>query len=98
MLLDELKFDYSTSKSFDALIKDLKKSNPRVILVDKELPGIDFTVLKESVDALPEKTSIVMMVDPAAAQDDTHNEIADEVINNLVNKDLLRSIVEKYIK
>jgi len=98
MLLDELKFDFTTSKSFDALIKDLKKKNPRVVLVDKELPGIDYDLLKKTVDELKEKTSIVMMVDPTAEFDETHNEIADEVINNLVNKELLRSIVEKYIK
>ena len=98
MLLDELKFDYVTSKSFDALIKDLKAKNPRVILIDKELPDIDYTLLKETVDGLPNKTSIVMMVDPAARENTEHNEIADEIINNLVNKDLLRLIVEKYTK
>ena len=98
MLLDELKFDFTTSKSFDSLIKDLKQKNPRVVLIDKELPGIDYDLLKSTVDGLSEKTSIVMMVDPAAAGNEDHNEIADEVINNLVNKELLRSIVEKYIK
>ena len=59
MLLDELKFDYTTSKSFDVLIKDLKAKNPRVILIDKELPDIDYALLKETVDGLPNKTSIV---------------------------------------
>lgn len=39
-----------------------------------------------------------MMVDPAARENTEHNEIADEIINNLVNKDLLRLIVEKYTK
>ncbi len=98
MLLDELKFDYETSKSFDALIKDLKAKNPRVILIDREMPDIDYDLLKETVDSLESKTSIVMMVDPAQQEDTTHNEIADEIINNLVNKDLLRLIVEKYTK
>ena len=98
MLLEELKFDYETSKSFDTLIKDLKAKNPNVILIDKELPGMDFAVLKETIDSLPNKTSIVMMVDPAARENTEHNEIADEIINNLVNKDLLRLIVEKYTK
>jgi len=98
MLLDELKFNYETSKSFETLIKDLKAKNPRVILIDKELPGMDFDLLKETVDGLEKKTSIVMMVDPAARDNTEHNEIADEIINNLVNKDLLRLIVEKYTK
>jgi len=98
MLLEELKFDYETSKSFDDLIKDLKAKNPRVILIDKELPGMDFALLKETIDSLENKTSIVMMVDPAARENTEHNEIADEIINNLVNKDLLRLIVEKYTK
>ena len=98
MLLEELKFDYETSKSFNDLIKDLKAKNPHVILIDKELPDMDFDVLKETIDGLPNKTSIVMMVDPAARENTEHNEIADEIINNLVNKDLLRLIVEKYTK
>jgi len=98
MLLEELKFDYETSKSFDDLIKDLKAKNPNVILIDKELPGMDFDLLKKTIDGLPNKTSIVMMVDPAARENTEHNEIADEIINNLVNKDLLRLIVEKYTK
>ncbi len=98
MLLDELKLDFNTSATFDTLIEDLKAKNPSVILVDKEMPGIDYTLLKETVDGLPKKTSIVMMVDPAARENTEHNEIADEIINNLVNKDLLRLIVEKYTK
>ena len=98
MLLDDLKFDYATSKSFETLIADLKAKNPRVILIDKELPDMDFALLKETVDGLANKTSIVMMVDPAAREETEHNEIADEIINNLVNKDLLRLIVEKYTK
>ena len=96
MLLDDLKFDYKTSKSFDMLIEDLKATNPRVILIDKELPDMNFALLKETVDGLANKTSIVMMVDPAAREETENNEIADEIINNLVNKDLLRLIVEKY--
>ncbi len=98
MLLDELKFDYTTSKSFETLIKDIKTKNPRVILIDKELPGMDFTLLKETVDSLDKKTSIVMMEVPGSTDDTDSNKIADEIINNLVNKDLLRLVVEKYTK
>ena len=96
MLLDELKLDYSTTKTFDTLIKDLKAKKPRMILIDKEMPDMDFTVLKETLDTID--TSVVMMVDPAAQENTENNEIADEIINNLVNKDLLRLIVEKYTK
>ena len=97
MLLDELKLDYSTSKTFDALIKDLKAKQPRMILIDKEMPNMDFAILKETISTL-DNTSVVMMVDPAAQENTENNEIADEIINNLVNKDLLRLIVEKYTK
>ena len=98
MLLDELKFDYMTSSSFKALLNDIKAKNPRMVLIDREMADIDYTLLKETVDGLPNKTAIVMMVDPAARENTEHNEIADEIINNLVNKDLLRLIVEKYTK
>ena len=98
MLLDELKFNYQTSTSFNALLKDIKAKNPRMVLVDKEMADIDYSLLKETVDGLANKTAIVMMVDPASRENTEHNEIADEIINNLVNKDLLRLIVEKYTK
>ena len=98
MLLDELKFDYITSKSFELLIRDIKAKNPRVLLIDKELPGMDFALLKETVDSLDNKTSIVMMEVPGSTDDSDNNKIADEIINNLVNKDLLRLVVEKYTK
>ncbi|WP_345975186.1 nitrate- and nitrite sensing domain-containing protein [Sulfurimonas sp. HSL3-7] len=98
MLLDELKCDYITSASFNVLLNDIKAKNPRMVLIDKEMADIDYAVLKETVDGLPNKTAIVMMVDPAAQENTEHNEIADEIINNLVNKDLLRLIVEKYTK
>ena len=68
-----------------------------MILIDKEMPDMDFDALKETIESL-ENTSVVMMVDPAARENTEHNEIADEIINNLVNKDLLRLIVEKYTK
>jgi len=98
MLLDELKFNYVTSSSFNALLKEIKAKNPRMILVDKEMADMDYALLKETVDGLAAKTAIVMMVDPASRENTEHNEIADEIINNLVNKDLLRLIVEKYTK
>ncbi len=98
MLLDELKFNYMTSASFKALLKDIKAKNPRMVLIDKEMADIDYALLKETVDGLANKTAIVMMVDPASRENTEHNEIADEIINNLVNKDLLRLIVEKYTK
>jgi len=98
MLLDELKFDYNTARDFATLIEEVKAKNPRIVLIDKEIPGLDFALLKRTVDALPNKTSIVMMIDPTSPANTAHNEIADEIINNLVNKDLLRLIVEKYTK
>ncbi len=97
MLLDELKLDYSTTKTFETLIQDLKTKKPHMILIDKEMPDMDFDALKETIESL-ENTSVVMMVDPAGRENTEHNEIADEIINNLVNKDLLRLIVEKYTK
>ena len=98
MLLQELKFNYQTSPSFETLIDDIKTKQPRMVLIDKEMTGIDYSQLKETVDGLSHKAAIVMMVDPAERENVEHNEIADEIINNLVNKDLLRLIVEKYIK
>jgi len=98
MLLDELKFNYNTARDFATLIEEVKAKNPKIVLIDKEIPGLDFALLKRTVDTLPNKTSIVMMIDPASQGNTEHNEIADEIINNLVNKDLLRLIVEKYTK
>jgi len=98
MLLDELQFNYKTSNSFDTLINDIKAHAPRMVLVDKEMSGIDYAYLRQTVNALAGKTAIVMMVDPTARENEEHNDIADEIINNLVNKDLLRLIVEKYTK
>jgi len=95
MLLDELSFSYDTTSTFESVLKDVESKKPKMVLVDSEMNGADFNKLRSVADRA--KCSIVMMIDPAST-DTTNHDKADEIINNLVNKDLLRLIVEKYTK
>ena len=42
-------------------------------------------------------TSVVLMIDPALAVDDSDSSYVHEIIKNVINKDLLRLVFEKFI-
>lgn len=90
-LLTDLGYTFTTVASVDELQATMAKDPHKLILFDKELPGLSL----ESFD--PQGAFLVMMVDPSKTIEESDKAYTDEVVKNLINKDLLRLVFEKFI-
>ena len=95
-LLDALNFSYETASNAQEISIKLDTSKYKLLLVDKEVEKLDLEDLKKSCDNKNISTKIVVFVDPSDAQSDIP--YADEVVKNIMNKDLLRLVIEKFLK
>ena len=96
-LLDELGFEYKTCSDTTKLKSELEEKHYKVILFDKDSIGDELKQLHDMIADQPVKTSLVMLVDPASTELSQERELVDDVIKNVMNKDLLRLIIEKFI-
>ncbi|OQX57861.1 MAG: hybrid sensor histidine kinase/response regulator [Helicobacteraceae bacterium 4484_230] len=96
-LLDELGYSYESAKTFNELSQALKDRSFKLILLDKEMPNMDIEALSKMVSAKDYKIATVMMVDPGQAEANDDKQYVDDIIKNVINKDLLRLIFEKHV-
>jgi signal transduction histidine kinase/CheY-like chemotaxis protein len=100
-VLDSLGYNYEIAQNMDELTKMVQTDAYKLILFDKEIPGLDlenFTTLVRSASEARDLPSYLVVINDASAPEDP-NDIAyvDETIKNVLNKDLLRLVVEKFI-
>ena len=69
----------------------------KLILFDKDSIGDELKQLNDRISKQSVKTSLVMLIDQADDEDTKDREFVDDVIKNIMNKDLLRLIIEKFI-
>ncbi len=96
-LLDDLGHSYKSVTGGDAIIDAVKNNNYKIVLFDQEIAGLDLKELHDTIASKDAKTATVMMVDPGVEPDEETRSLVDDVIKNVINKDLLRLIFEKYI-
>ena len=96
-ILDELGYSYTTINTSDELYNALQTGKYKVALFDKELAGLSLKELSNSLKISNAETYFVMMIDPAQAEDENDALYVHEIIKNVINKDLLRLVFEKFI-
>jgi CheY-like chemotaxis protein len=101
-ILDSLGYTYETVNSADELKTDITNKNYKLIMYDRDLSGVLVSDIKERIKVSNEKsglnTNIVLINDPSVLENEADKEYVDETIKNVINKDLLRLVFEKYIK
>ncbi len=95
-LFDELEYKYDSASSFEELQEKLKTQNYKIILFDHDSIVKDVKHLRDII-AQDVSTALVMLIDPAIDEDHINPDGVDEIIKNVVNKDLLRLIIEKFV-
>ena len=93
-VIEKLDAGCDKAVDFNTLVDALVHSKYKVIIVDAELDEMDMDRIKQ----LAGDAKIVIVKDPLTSLDEKVEESADEVINNLANKDLLRLVLEKFLK
>jgi CheY-like chemotaxis protein len=96
-LLDDLGYTSVAVDGIQALEEALQTKKFKLLLFDKETSGLNVSDIAGLIKARETDTALVLMVDPAleAAQSDAN--YVHEIIKNIVNKDLLRLVFEKFI-
>ena len=95
-LLDTLGFSYETASNTKDIFTKLGMSKYKLLLLDKELDKLDLAKLRQEFEQNNLSTKIVVFIDPSDTQSDVP--YTDEIVQNIINKDLLRLVIEKFLK
>jgi CheY-like chemotaxis protein len=96
-ILEDLGYTYAAVGSTKELYTQLDSKRYKVALFDKNLSGLNLKELYDIIRVNDSETSLVMLVDPSADEDQNDAMYVHEMIKNSVNKDLLRLVFEKFI-
>ena len=81
----------------DAVQDAVRSKKFKLVLFDKETNGLNISELATTVKSQNEDTALVLMIDPALEADESDANYVHEIIKNVINKDLLRLVFEKFI-
>ncbi|MDD5158926.1 MAG: ATP-binding protein [Sulfuricurvum sp.] len=96
-ILDDLGYTYKSVNTSDQLMSELKDHRYKLALFDKTLRELNLKDLYDIIRTNDSETSLVMLIDPSATEDVEDTMYVHEIIKNIVNKDLLRLVFEKFI-
>jgi len=100
-LLDSLGYSYETAASSDDLNSKIEHGAYKVILFDKESEKLDLISFTNFIKSQNESkgitSALVLIVDPSMPEDTMDSSYVDVTMKNIVNKDRLRDIIEKFI-
>ncbi len=94
-ILDDLGYSSEVVNGVSEMQEALSSKNYKLVLFDKETESLDIQNTSELTKQ--NDTALVMMIDPALEADETDANYVHEIIKNIVNKDLLRLVFEKFI-
>ncbi|WP_373069557.1 ATP-binding protein [Sulfurimonas sp.] len=101
-VFNSLGYSYKDVHSIDDLKDEISNNNYKIIMYDKQLSNISLKEVQENVKMSNEKanidTKIVLINDPSMLEDEDDKKFVDDTIKNVINKDLIRLVFEKYIK
>ncbi len=98
-LLDTLNYTYDVANTIEELDELTTKYRYKLILFDKEIDGLSLTTLSAKIkNSTSELDSSMVLISDISTQENSDDMLyVDEAIKNVVNRDLLRLIFEKFI-
>ena len=100
-LLDSLGYSYDLAHTNEDIQNLVEKFTYKVILFDKECEELELPVfsqkIKDSNESTQLNTNLVLISDPSSPENEDDKQYVQETIKNVVNKDLLKLIFEKFI-
>ncbi|MDD5051901.1 MAG: ATP-binding protein [Sulfuricurvum sp.] len=96
-ILDDLGYTYKSVTTTKELLNAIDTEHFKLALFDKTLRELNLKDLYDIIRSNQSDTSLVMLVDPNAKEDSEDAMYVHEIIKNVVNKDLLRLVFEKFI-
>jgi CheY-like chemotaxis protein len=96
-ILDDLGYTYVSVNNVDELYSNVQSKRYKVALFDKGLASLNLKELSDIIRENDSDISLIMLVDPSLDNDKNDTLYVHEMIKNIVNKDLLRLVFEKFI-
>jgi signal transduction histidine kinase/CheY-like chemotaxis protein len=96
-ILDDLGYTYQSVTTSDQLKDELANRRYKLALFDKKLSGLNLKDLYDIIRSNNSDTSLVMLIDPSVPEENEDAMYVHEIIKNVINKDLLRLVFEKFI-
>jgi CheY-like chemotaxis protein len=96
-ILDDLGYSSISVDGSNALEESLENKKFKLVLFDKETQGLDIANISSIIKGKGTDTALVLMIDPAFEAEDSDTNYVHEIIKNVINKDLLRLVFEKFI-
>lgn len=100
-LLASLGYSYEIALDSDNLNDLTTQNRYKVILLDRELDELDLAAfsakIKEPRQNEALESHIVLMVDSSSKYSAEDKAVVDEAIRNVINRDLLRLVIEKFL-
>ena len=96
-LLDSLDYTYDLSHTKDELYTLAKENSYKVVLFDQKIESLEVAELSTIVRSSNLSSTLILMANPSSEDTTDYSEYVDEQITNVVNKELLRSMFEKFI-
>jgi len=100
-LLTSLGYTYHDIDKSSDLYKEINSNSYRLIMLDKELEELSLELLHDDITKSMQKTGLstklVLINDSSTQEIKEDKEYVDEIIKNVIDKDQLKSLFEKYI-
>jgi CheY-like chemotaxis protein len=100
-LLESLGYTYELAQTIEELEELTNANTYKLILFDKELDGLDLEKLSNDIKMSNKNKGLIsylVLISDASLKEDSDDVLyVHELIKNVVNKDLLRLIFEKFI-
>ncbi|MDD3598022.1 response regulator, partial [Sulfuricurvum sp.] len=96
-ILDDLGYTYKSVMTSHDLLHEIETHRYKLALFDKTLSELDLKELYDIIRSKDSDTTLVMLIDPNSTEDSEDAMYVHEIIKNVVNKDLLRLVFEKFI-
>ena len=100
-LLASLGYTFEIATSMQELDNLTSISSYKIIIFDEECEGLNIEEFSKSIKISNEesglKTNLILISDQENEDDENHNLYVQETIKNVVNKDSLKLVFEKYI-
>ena len=101
-IIDSLGYSYEVANGADELSEKVKDNSYKVVLFDRELPDLSVeafaSLVKESNESNSLSTALVMVSDPSSVGGEEDSSYVQETIKNVINRDLLRLLFDKFIQ
>jgi len=100
-LLEQMHYTYDVVHNLVEFNDAINNASYKVVMFDKECNGLNIKQLSQDLRSSSEKkgldTKLILVHDPAVNDNKTDTDLVDEIIKNVVNKDLLQELFIKYI-